>query len=175
MTVRWARLQSLRACLKASVSSRRAYGAVVTTGLSSIVNLALSVSIARAGSIEEVAQFAIGFAGFLAITGITRAMVSDPSAARLVDQPKQRLGGRLVSLYSVAFSILLLSVRVPLDPAFLVVVRVFGHAAAIYYYSPFASTVFGRPRVAVAQATFKTIVFIPTTFAPVIAGNPVLV
>ena len=175
MTVRWARLQSLRAFLKASLSSRRAYGAVVTTGLSSIVNLALSVSIARAGSIEEVAQFAIGFAGFLAITGITRAMVSDPSAARLVDQPELRLGGRQVSLYSLGFSILLLSVGVLLDQSFLVVVGVFGHAAAMYDYSKFASTVFGRPRVAVAQETFKTVVFIPAIFVPAIAGNPVLI
>lgn len=171
---RWIRLRSFRSFLQAGLSSSRSYGAVASTGLSSIANFVLSVSIARAGTVEAVAQFAIGFAGFMAISGITRSMISEPSAARLVDNHKLRTTGRQVSFYGLCFSVPLCLIGLSTGQLFLAAAGIFGHAIAMYDFSKFSATVFGRPLIAVAQEAFKAVVVITVIFIPEIAKDPLL-
>lgn len=168
------RTKSLRTFLQAALSSGRSYGAFATTGLSSVANFVISICIARSGTIDEVAQFAIGFAAFMSISGLTNSLISEPSSARLLPERNLRLAGKQVSAYGLCFSAPILIVGAVMGQNYLVAVGIFGHAISTYSYSRFLSTVFGKPLIAVSQEVIKTLGVIVLVFIPDFSNQPFL-
>lgn len=132
----------------------------------------LSVAIARAGTVSDVAQFAIGFAGFVTITGLARAMVGDPSSVRLLDSKKLQQGGRQVSFYGLFYSIFTILLGLILGQPYLIAAGIFGHSISMYDYSKFVSTVFGQPHLAVIQEFSKCILIVGAISIPQLRNDP---
>lgn len=166
------RLRAFGTFISAALSSQRSHGTFATTGLSSLSNFALSIAIARAGTVEEVATFAIGFAGFMVITGISRSMIGEPSSARLLNDRSLRIAGKQVSGYGLCSTVIMVLIGLATNQSYLIAVGAFGHAITIYDYSKFVSTVFGRPQIAVAQEFIKTLIILIAIFTPAANQDP---
>lgn len=156
---------------RAALTSSRTFGVLFATGMSSVGNFIISVSIARNGSIDDVAKFAIGFAGFVAITGLIRAVSGEPAAARLFDIESIRRGGNAVSAYGFILAIFTVLLGILLNQPYLIAVGIFGHSVAFYDYSKFVSSVFGRPLIAILQETIKTLLVLSILFIPFFQGE----
>ena len=169
------RIESFRKFIVAALTSKRSYGSLVVTGLSSISNFILSIVIARSGSVAEVASFAIGFAGFITISGISRAMVGEPSSARLLPIDSLRQGGQQVSCYGLILAVVIFLLGLLTGQPYLMAVGISGHAIALYDYSKLISTVFGNPQIAVITESIRAISIIGIAFIPTVNDKPFLI
>ncbi|WP_147301203.1 hypothetical protein [Citricoccus muralis] len=147
---------------------------MASTAFSSASSLLLSIFIARSGTIADVAMFAIGFAGYMAITGLTRAMVSEPSAARLMGIPNLRISGRQVSAYGLLIGAVALVAGFLAQQPYLVIVGILSHSIALADYAKFVSMVFGHPRMAVTQEFMKLAIVSSGLLIPSIRTQPLI-
>ncbi|WLP87114.1 hypothetical protein Q9G90_00040 [Corynebacterium stationis] len=142
------------------------------TGFSSISNFVLAIAIARAGTIQDVANFAIGFAGFVIVSGLSRALIGEPASARLLSIEQLRAGGQQVSGYSILLAVSVGIVGAITGQTYLLAVGIFGHAIALYDYSKLISTVFGNPYIATILEILRTIIIVASVFVPFINQAP---
>ena len=165
-------LGSFRTFILKAVTSKRAYGSVAITGLSSITNFALAIAIARAGTVQDVANFAIGFSGFVIVSGLSRSLIGEPSSARLLSLKELRAGGKQVSAYGILLAAILGIIGVLTGQLYLLAVGVFSHAIAMYDYSKLVSTVFGKPYIATTLEIVRTILIVASVFVPSLNQSP---
>jgi len=91
---------------------RRAVWTVGDQGLSAVTNFALSVSIARTVSREAFGAYALCFAIYLIIVGISRSLTSDPLLVRFSDQDREAQRGAFKAATGAALCIGLVSAAI---------------------------------------------------------------
>lgn len=164
----------LIAFLRRALTHARAYSAVFSTGFASLSGLLLSLGVARAASVAEMGSFAVGFAGYTLVLGLTQAMVAEPLAARLPTPAQQRSGGRQISSTAGLLGLLTAVTGAIFGNAYLVIAGVTAHGVCLANFAKNITSVFGRPSFAVIQELCRFLLFTGALAVPVIRGNPLL-
>ncbi|MBB4735676.1 O-antigen/teichoic acid export membrane protein [Micrococcus cohnii] len=116
----------------------------------------------------------MGFAAYLLIVGLTRAMVSEPVAADLPGQAVLRHAGQPVALWGTALGSISLLVGLLVGNPFLVCVGLAAHGLSLGEFSKFAATAFGRPTLAIGQEGLRLALFLAGFAVPAVRQDPVL-
>lgn len=154
--------------LRRAFGHTRAYFVLFSTGLSSVSGLLLSVCAARVASIEQMGAFALGFASFSLVLGLSQAMVAEPLSARLPERTLQAAGARQVSLESLGLGALIVVVGIAIRNDFVIAAGLAAHGICLANYMKLMSTVFGRPWHGVIQEATRLVCFIACLALPTV-------
>ncbi|HET9518173.1 MAG TPA: hypothetical protein VFO77_10635 [Actinoplanes sp.] len=146
------------ALLKKITTSRRARLALITNAISSVGNLAVSLAVARTGSVLDLGAFAVAFSVYALVAGLAQAAVTETVLASAPDRETLRNSARRVvsiGLFSSAGVILVGAVlRLP----YLVIVGLALPGMLLYDYVKTISLGISQPGRAFAQETVWTTV-----------------
>lgn len=116
------------------LTRQRAYIAVGVGGLSSLGNLALSISMAHTTGIYEFGQYAICFSIYGLAVGFVRSAVVEPLLGRQQGKALFSSSLRRASLLGLIISILTVATGVLLNLDYLVVMGIAMHGCVVYDY-----------------------------------------
>ncbi|BCB83848.1 MATE family efflux transporter [Phytohabitans suffuscus] len=145
---------------------RRAGAALLVAALSSVGNVAVSLAIARSGSIAEVGHFVLAFSAYAVAVGCVRSAVTDGVLAGLGTRPAdQREGAAQVVLLGLVAGAGMAPAGLVAGSPYLVLLGVALPGLALYDHMKVMSIGTGRPHRALWQEALWTV----ATFAGVAA------
>lgn len=160
--------------LRRVVTHAPAHSAVLSTGFASLSGLLLSLGVARAASITEMGAFAVGFAGYALLLGLTQAMVAEPLAARLPDPLQQGAGARQISSAAGLLGLLMALLGLLTGNDYLAIAGIAAHGVCLANYTKNITAVFGRPAFAVVQELARLLLFAGALAIPPVRESPLL-
>ena len=144
-------LGEFRRTLRRILASRRAYGSVAVGAVSSVGNLALTVSISRTAPIAEVGEYAVAFAFYVFLVGVVRSAVSEPLLASDPSLESIRASMRRTSLLAILLGPPTVAVGALVGNPYVAIVGLTLHGLAAYEYCRIVNLALLRPRRALAQ------------------------
>lgn len=160
--------------LRRVLTYARMYSALLTALLTSISGLAVSITVARNASVDEMARFAVAFAVYLLVTGMTRAMVAEPLSAALPDSLGVRAGGGVNASWSLLFGGLAIGTGLLVSSPYLLLVGLTAHGVCLGEFSKSVSTAFLNPWTAVWQEAGRLVLFLAMLLSLGSGSNPVM-
>ena len=142
---------------------RRAAGAVVTNGISSIGNLALSIAIAHIGTLAELGQDGVALAVYVLASGIVRATVTDTVLTQQHSADLIRRSVRRVALMGLVAAALTCGVGLILSQTYILFLGCAMPGIVVYDYLKLTNLGNGSVRRAMVQecsCTVVTLIFV---------------
>ena len=136
--------------------ARRAEKALLTNGISSLGNLALSIAIAREGSVSEFGAYSIAFSMYLLVTGAVRASVTEAILAEEQSPELLQRAARRVSCMGAILSAAIVTIGVVFGFNYLIVIGVALHGLTIYDFIKVVNIAAGSPSRTLAQELIWT-------------------
>ncbi|MFL0534491.1 hypothetical protein ACH0BW_01230 [Micrococcus luteus] len=132
------------------------------------------MAVARNASVDEMARFAVAFAVYLLVAGVTKAMVAEPLSAALPDSRGVRAGGGVNASWSLLFGGLSTGAGLLVGSPYIVLVGLTAHGVCLGEFSKSVSTAFLNPWTAVRQEAGRLLLFLAMLLASGSGRDPVL-
>lgn len=137
--------------IAALARSGRAWNAILVNALGGIASLAISVAIARESDAFALGEFSVAYAAWLFGTGLIRAAIVEPLAAKLPSREEVRASGRRTSLFALIASIIVVAIGASIGNMFLVIVGIALHGSTLYDTTKYISSALSETRLSRIQ------------------------